>query len=162
MDHEQNRSQAELARVLVAADSGIDPHRLVRLCCERQDSHNLSVSVLVPLDDTSEPRSQGGAADARLLRKAAALLDAAGIRVEDFIVADDEPGTLHELVSSGEFDSVLVCAATGDQASPLLPLTARLARTHGLQVVESGGGGRPGNPNWLKRVIGAVTSRQAI
>lgn len=136
------RLGAELSRVLVAADSSIDPHRLVSLCCERPDSHTLSVSLLVPMDG------------APLLRRATTLLDAAGVRLEDFIVAEEDPGTLDELVSSGEFESVLVCSAH-DRGSPVLPLTARLARTHGLAVVESGRG-RSRIPNWLKRVIGGA------
>jgi nucleotide-binding universal stress UspA family protein len=161
MDYGQNPSQAELTRVLVAADTGIDPHRLVRLCCERADSDTLSVSLLVPMEDKPQPGSEGGDTDARLLSKAATLFDAAGVRLEDFIVAEDDSDTLDELVRSGDFDSVVVCTANDDHVPPVLQLTAQLARTHGLAVVESGHG-RSGNPNWLKRLIGAVTSRHLI
>ena len=38
-----------LWRILVAADAGVDPHRLVTLCCQRPDSEFVSVSLLVPL-----------------------------------------------------------------------------------------------------------------
>jgi hypothetical protein len=93
-----------------------------------------------------------------LLSTAATLCDAAGVRLEDFIVAEDDSDTLDELVGAGDFDSVVICTANDDHASPVLPLTAQLARTHGLAVVESGRG-RSGNPNWLRRLIGAVTSR---
>jgi hypothetical protein len=51
VDYDQNPTQAEPSRLLVAADEGIDPHRLVRLCCERAAPDLLGVSLLVPNDD---------------------------------------------------------------------------------------------------------------
>jgi hypothetical protein len=155
MDHERHDIQAELSRVLVAADAGIDPHRLVTLCCRRPDSELLSVSLLVPLTSGPEARSHGGVVRAALLRKASALLDAAGIRLEDFVLADEDAGALGDLVGSGEFDAVLICTGDEELSSPVLPLVAKLGRLHGLAVVESGGGSR-GGQSWFRRVVHPV------
>ena len=62
MDHQRHDSQPILTRILVAADSGVDPHRLVTLCCERMDSEFVS--------------------------------HAAGVRLEDFVLADEDAGAL--------------------------------------------------------------------
>ena len=152
MDHERHDSQPTVTRVLVAADAGVDPHRLVTLCCERPDSERVSVSLLVPLAAASEGRSRGGLVRAGLLRKASALLDAAGIRLEDFVLADEDAGALDELVRSGEFDAVFICAADEDVSSPVLSLVAQLGRLHGLAVVESRRNPR-GHKGWLRRVV---------
>jgi len=135
VDHERHDSQPTLTRVLVAADAGVDPHRLVTLCCERPDSECVSVSLLVPFAAGSEARSRGGLVRAGLLRKASALLDAAGVALEDFVLADEDAGALDDLMGSGEFDAVLICAANEDVSSPVLPLVAQLGRLHGLAVV---------------------------
>jgi hypothetical protein len=63
---------------------------------------------------------------AALLRKTSALLDAAGVRLEDFVLADEDAGALDDLVGSGEFDAVVICAANEDVSSPVLPLVAQL------------------------------------
>jgi hypothetical protein len=139
-------------RALVAADPGVDPHRLVTLCCERPDSELLNVSLLVPLAAGPEARSHGGVVRAGLLRKASALLDAAGVRLEDFVLADENADALEELVGSGEFDVILVCAGDEGLSSPVLPLLARLGRLHGVAVVESGPTLR-GHKGWLRRVV---------
>lgn len=152
MDHQQHESQPDFSRVLVAADPGVDPHRLVTLCCRRPDSELLSVSLLVPLAAGPEARSHGGVVRAGLLRRASALLEAAGVRLEDFVLADENAGALDELVGSGEFDAVLVCAADEDVSSPVLPLVAQLGRLHGMAVVESGRNLR-GPKSWLRRVV---------
>lgn len=152
MDHHRHDSQPVITRLLVAADAGVDPHRLVTLCCERPDSEFVSVSLLVPLAAESDARSRGGLVRAGLLRKASQLLDAAGVRLEDFVLADEDPGALDDLVGSGEFDAVVICAANEDVSSPVLSLVAQLGRLHGLPVVESGRN-RPGQKGWLRRVV---------
>jgi hypothetical protein len=139
-------------RILVAADAGVDPHRLVTLCCQRLDSEFVSVSLLVPLAAESEERSRGGLVRAGLLRKASRLLDAAGVRLEDFVLADEDAGALDDLVGSGEFDAVVICAANEHASSPVLPLMAQLGRLHGLAVVESGRNLR-GQKGWVRRLI---------
>ena len=135
MDHKRHDSQLALTRILVAADAGVDPHRLVTPCWERPDSECVSVSLLVPFAAGSEARSRGGLVRAGLLRKASALLDAAGVALEDFVLADEDAGALDDLVGWGEFDAVLICAANEDVSSPVLPLVAQLGRLHGLAVV---------------------------
>jgi hypothetical protein len=126
VDHQRHDSQPALTRILVAADAGVDPHRLVTLCCQRPDSDFVSVSLLVPLAAGTEARSRGGLVRAALLRKTSALLDAAGVRLEDFVLADEDAGALDDLVGSGEFDAVVICAANEDVSSPVLPLVAQL------------------------------------
>ena len=152
MDYQHPDSGPTLTRILVAADAGIDPHRLVTLCCQRLDSECVSVSLLVPLAAESEARSRGGVVRAGLLRKASQLLDAAGVRLEDFVHADEDAGALDDLVGSGEFDAVVICAANEDASSPVLSLVAQLGRRHGLPVVESGPN-RPGHKGWLRRLV---------
>jgi hypothetical protein len=150
--HQQHEGQPDFSRVLIAADPGVDPHRLVTLCCQRPDCELLSVSLLVPLAAGPEARSHGGVVRAGLLRRASALLEAAGVRLEDFVLADENAGALDELVGSGEFDAVLVCAADEDVSSPVLPLVAQLGRLHGMAVVESGRNLR-GHKSWLRRMV---------
>lgn len=152
MNHQQHDSRPTLTRILVAADAGVDPHRLVTLCCQRLDSEFVSVSLLVPLAAESGARSRGGLVRAGLLRKASQLLDAAGVRLEDFVLADEDPGALDDLVGSGEFDAVVICAANEDVSSPVLSLVAQLGRLHGLAVVESGSNVH-GHKSWLRRVV---------
>jgi hypothetical protein len=149
---QRHDSQADLSRILVAADASVDPHRLVTLCCQRPDSETLSVSLLVPLTAESEAPIQIGARRAGLLRRASALLDAAGVRQEDFVLADGDADEVDDLMGSGEFDAVLICAANEGRSSPVLPLVAQLARLHGLAVVESGRNLR-GHKGWLRRLI---------
>ena len=93
-----------------------------------------------------------GLARGALLRKTAALLDAAGVRLEDFVLADEDADALDDLVGSGEFDSVLICTADEEVSSPVLPLVARLGRLHGLAVVESRGNVR-GPRGWFRRLV---------
>jgi hypothetical protein len=152
VDQRRHETQPGVSRVLVAADPGIDPHRLVTLCCRRPDSELLGVSLLVPLAAGPEPRSREGIVRTGLLRKASRLLDAAGVRLEDFVLADENIDALEELVGSGEFDAVLVCAGDEDLSSPVLPLVAQLGRLHGVAVVESGRNPR-GRRGWLRRVV---------
>ena len=152
MDDQRHDVQAELSRVLLAADASVDAHRLVTLCCGRPDSETLSVSLLVPLVAGLEPRSNNGIARALLLRRASTLLDAAGVRLEDFVLPDQDADALDDLVGSGEFDSVLICNADEEVSSPVLPLVARLGRLHGLAVVESRGNVR-GLHGWFRRLV---------
>ena len=158
MARQLHDSQPALTRILVAADAAVDPHRLVTLCCQRLDSEFVSVSLLVPLAAESEERSRGGLVRAGLLRKASRLLDAAGVRLEDFVLADEDAGALDDLVGSGEFDGVLICAANEERSSPVLPLVAQLARLHGLAVVESGRNLR-GQMGWVRRLIHPLRPR---
>jgi hypothetical protein len=87
-----------------------------------------------------------------LLRKASRLLDAAGVRLEDFVLADEDADALDQLVGSGEFNAILVCAGDDGFSSPVLPLLAQLGRLHGVTVVESGRNVR-GHKGWLRRVV---------
>ncbi len=139
-------------RALVAADPGVDPHRLVTLCCERPDSELLNVSLLVPLAAGPEEGPHGGLVRTGLLRKASRLLHAAGVWLEDFVLADENADALEELVGSGEFDAILLCAGDEGYSSPVLPLLAQLGRLHGVAVVESGRNLR-GHKGWLRRVV---------
>jgi hypothetical protein len=139
-------------RALVAADPGVDPHRLVTLCCERPESELLNVSLLVPLAAGPEAGPDGGLVRTGLLRTASRLLDAAGVRLEDFALADEDADALEGLVGSGEFEAILVCAGNGGSSSPVLPLLAQLGRLYGVAVVESGSD-RRGHKGWLRRVV---------
>jgi hypothetical protein len=152
MARQRHDSQAELSRILVAADADVDPHRLVMLCCQRPDSEMLSVSLLVPVAANSKAPIQDGARRAGLLRRASALLDAAGVRLEDFVLAEDDAAALDDLLRSGEFDGVVTCPANEDVSSPVLSRVAQLGRLHGLAVVESGRN-RRGHMGWLRRVV---------
>jgi hypothetical protein len=110
------------------------------------------VSLLVPLAAESDARSRGGLVRAGMLRKASRVLDAAGVRLEDFVLADEDAGALDDLIGSGEFDAVVICAANEDVSSPVLSLVAQLARLHGLALMESGRN-RPGHKGWLRRLV---------
>jgi hypothetical protein len=151
VDSQQNPRPAELARPLVAADPGIDPHRLVRLCCEHAGAEPLSVSLLIPVDDESPPWSESTARAERLLHDVDVLLGAAGIDFEEVVITDGAGPELGELVRYGGFDALLICLGDDTASSGVLPLAARLARQHGLDVVERGG--RHDHRGWLRRVV---------
>jgi nucleotide-binding universal stress UspA family protein len=150
--YQPNSNRAELSRLLVAADLSIDAHRLVRVCCERSGRDPLGVSLLVAVDDMSAGSSEAPAQAERLLRKAAALLEAAGIRLEEGVLTGEDDQRIGQLVRSGGFDALLICAASDEVSSPVLPHAAHLARLHGLTVV--GNGLRAGTQaGWLRRAI---------
>lgn len=151
MDFQHNASRAELSRLLVAAEASIDPHRLVRLCCEHADDDLPSVSLLVPVPDKSQPWSPSCTAAERLLLKAAALLDGAGVRLEELIIADQGGEEIDQLVRFGGFDALLVCAANERMPSRVLVPATRLARLEGLTVV--GDGDRTSQSSMLRRVL---------
>jgi nucleotide-binding universal stress UspA family protein len=109
VEFHQDAHQAELSRLLVVADASVDPHRLVKFCCERAGNDGLGVSLLVPIDE-ARPSLENTAMAERLLRKAAGLLDAAGIRLEDVTLSAEDFDAVDELVRSGGFDALFVCA----------------------------------------------------
>jgi hypothetical protein len=159
MHVDQDSSQAAPPRLLVAADTAIDPHRLVTICSEHADGRAPSVSLLVPVDLESRPPSMSAARAEGLLRAATALLAAAGIRLENIVLADDDADFVGQLMRSGGFDALLVCPANRKASSPVLPLAARLARLHGLTVDDDG---RPGGrTSWLRRVVSPLTQRMS-
>ncbi len=90
MHVDQDSSQAAPPRLLVAADTAIDPHRLVKICSDHAGGGAPSVSLLVPVDLEKQPPSMSAARAEGLLRVATALFDAAGIRVEDIALADED------------------------------------------------------------------------
>jgi nucleotide-binding universal stress UspA family protein len=150
VDFQQHPSRTELSRSLVAADTGIDPHRLVTLCCEHAGNDPLSVSLVIPVEDEARPWSENAASAERLLHNADVLLDAAGVHLEEVVVTDGAGQELGELVRSGGFDALLICAGE-EPSSAVLPLAARLARAHGLAVLEDSD--PPGHTGWLRRVF---------
>lgn len=151
MEFQQDSHQAELSRVLLAADASVDPHRLVRLCCERAGDGGLGVSLLVPIDDEARPSSELTAVAERLRQKAVGLLDAAGIRLEEVTLSAEDTDAVDELVRSGGFDALIVCATHQEASSPVLQLAARTARLHGLTVIASAP--HAGNGSWLRRLV---------
>ena len=155
MDFQQHPSRTELSRSLVAADTGIDPHRLVTLCCEHAGNDPLSVSLVIPVEDESRPWSESFASAERLLHNADVLLGAAGVHLEEVVVTDGAGQELGELVRSGGFDALLICAGDEATCSAVLPLAARLARAHGLAVLKDTD--PPGHKGWLRRVVGSLT-----
>jgi hypothetical protein len=66
VDFQKHPSRTELSRPLVAADAGIDPHRLVTLCCEHAGANPLSVSLVISVEDESRPWSESTAAAERV------------------------------------------------------------------------------------------------
>jgi hypothetical protein len=141
--------------LLVAVDSGIDPHRLVSLCSDRPQADALSVSLLVPVSiESSRAVGTPGQAE-RLLRAATRLLEWAGIRVEDITLTDQDPDLVEEIVRSGDFDSLVVCRAHGKDSSPVLGLAVDEARRHGL-AVEDDGRAAGGVPNWIRSVANVL------
>jgi hypothetical protein len=151
VDYDQNPTRAAPSRLLVAADESIDPHRLVRLCCERAETDLLSVSLLVPSDDKPVAWFESAAPE-RLRRRAAAPLDAAGVRLEGVIAADEHGHELDQLVRFGGFDALLVCASREKTAPPAMSHAVRLARLHGLTVLDSGHEAAP-HVSWLRRLL---------
>jgi hypothetical protein len=105
MDREDTHARAELSRLLIVADPSLDPHRLVGPCCELATGDALTVSLLVPAAAASAARSEGSARAVRLLSYAATLPDAAGIRLEDVMVGEEDGREADELVRLGGFDS---------------------------------------------------------
>jgi nucleotide-binding universal stress UspA family protein len=157
VEFQQDSHQAELSRLLVAADASVDPHRLVKSCCERAGNDGLGVSLLVPIDNVARPSSEGTAMAERLLRKAAELLDAAGIRLEDVTLSDEDTEALDQLVRSGGFDALFVCATHEEASSPVLEQAARLARVHGLTVIASTP--HAGLGSWVRRLVDPLLHR---
>lgn len=153
MEFEQTPRAAPLHRPLVAADTDIDPHRLVAVCCQHAGDEPLSVSLLIPVDD-ERPWSESAARAERLLREVDVLLGAAGIDLEEVVITDEADAELGELVRFGGFDALFVCARRDTDSHGVLRLAARLAREQGLEVIASG---RPlDHPGWLRRVIGPL------
>jgi hypothetical protein len=154
--HVDQRHQAPApARLLVAVDSGIDPHRLVRLCSDHPQADGLSVSLLAPVDIDSSPSLASPGHVEETLRAATRLLDWAGIRVEAITLADQDPDLVEEVVRSGDFDSLVVCSGHGIDSSPVLGLAIDLARRHGL-AVEGDGRSPRGVAYWLRSVAGVL------
>jgi hypothetical protein len=143
MEFDPNPRPSEFSRALVGADPGIDP---------------LGMTLLIPVDDESRPWSESTRAADRLLHDADVLLGAAGIHLEEVVVSDGAGPEVEELVRMGGFDAMLVCARGDTMSVGVLPLAARLARKHGLDVIDSHGG--PGHPGWLRRVVGPLFYRQ--
>ena len=148
---EHNPSRTKPSRLLVAAEATVDPHRLVRLCCRHTDEDLPSVSLLVPVPDKSQPWSQSSAVAERLLLTAAALLDGAGVRLEELIIADEDGQEIDQLVRSGGFDALLVCASHERVTSGGLALASRLAYLEGMTVV--GDGDRTDQSSFLRRIL---------
>lgn len=152
MDFQDNPSRADLFRLLVAADATVDPHRLVGLCCELAAGESLSVSLLVPADDEPGARCEGSARAVRLLGHAATLLHAAGVRLEDVMVGEEDGREVDELVRLGGFDSLLVCAPRERAPSAALSLALESAREHGLTIL--GSAPQAGDhTSWLRRFL---------
>lgn len=157
MEFEQTPRAAPLRRPLVAADPGIDPHRLVAVCCRHAGDEPLSVSLLIPVEDGPRPWSESTARAECLLRDVDVLLGAAGIDLEEVIITDEADRELGELVRFGGFDALFVCARHDTDSPDELRLAAHLAREQGLEVIASG---RPlDHPGWLRRVIGPLFHR---
>jgi hypothetical protein len=158
VDFQDKPSRTDLSRLLVAADASVDAHRLVGLCCERAGGDPLSVSLVVPLEDGSGTWSERSARTVGLLGHAATLLDAAGVRLEDVFVADDDGREVDDLVRSSDFDALLVCAPREGVSSPALSLAVRSARAHGLAVL--GNADQTAGPaSWLRRVFHPLVHR---
>jgi hypothetical protein len=155
VDFQEHPSPTDVSRPLVAADANIDPHRLVRLCCEHAGDEPLRVSLVIPVEDESRPWSESTAAAERLVRNADVLLGAAGVHLEEVVITDGAGQELGDLVRSSGFDALLICAGNELTSSAVLPLAARLARAHGLAVLESPD--PPGHAGWLRRVVGSLT-----
>ena len=154
MEFEQTPRQQALHRPLVAADPHIDPHRLVAVCCQYAGAEPLGVSLLLPVEDEARPWSESTARAERLLTDADLLMHAAGIDLEEVVFADRGGQTLEELVRLGGFDALLICATDHSESFGVLPLVVRLAREHGLDVIDTGP--RLDHPGWLRRVVGPL------
>jgi hypothetical protein len=152
MHVDQDSGQDAPSRLLVAADTSIDPHRLVKICSDHAGGGAPSVSLLVPVDLDSRRSSESAARAEGTLRPATSLLDAAGVRLEDITLAGEDSAFVEPLVCSGGFDALLVCAAHGRRSSPVLPLAVRTAQINGL-AVHGYGRHDAGPASWLRRVI---------
>jgi hypothetical protein len=157
VESEQTPRAAPLHRPLVAADPDIDPHRLVGVCCRHAGDEPLSVSLLIPVEAGARPWSESTARAERLMRDVDLLLGAAGIDLEEVVITDEACQELEELVRSGDFDALFVCAPGETESLSVLRLAARIAREQGLQVIETGRA--PDPPGWLRRVIGPLFHR---
>ena len=118
----------------------------------------LDVSLLVPSDEGAGARSDASARAVRLLGWAATLLNGAGFRLEDVVVAGEGDREIDHLVRLGGFDALLVCAARGSVLSPAASLAVRSARRQGLTVFD----GRPeagGPASWLRRLFDPLGHR---
>lgn len=154
MDFEQTPRPAALHRPLVAVDPHIDPHRLVGVCCRHAGAEPLSVWLLIAVEDEARPWSESTARAERLLHTVDVLLGAAGIALEGVVITDGPDRELEELMRFGGFDALLVCARGEAEPVGVLTHLARLARAHGVEVIESG---RPlDHPGWLRRVVGPL------
>jgi hypothetical protein len=115
---------------------------------------------VIPVEDESRPWSASTAAAERLLHNAYMLLGAAGVHLEEVVITDGAGQELGELVRSGGFDALLICAGNEPTSSAVLPLAARLARAHGLAVLQ---GPDPfGHTGWLRRVVRSLTHWPSI
>jgi hypothetical protein len=152
MHVDEDSSQVMPPRLLVAADTAIDPHRLVNICSDHAGWGAPSVSLLVPVELASRRSSESAARAEGMLRPATSLLDAAGFRLEDIALAGDDADFVELLVCSGGFDALLVCAAHSRQSSPVLPLAVRTAQINGV-AVHGDGRHDAGPASWLRRVI---------
>jgi hypothetical protein len=154
--HVDQRHQAPApARLLVAVDSGSDPHRLVKLCSDHAQADGVSVSLLVPVGiDSSRSLASPGHAE-EMLRATMRLLDWAGIRLEDITLTDQDPDLVEEVMRSGDFDRLVVCRAHGSDSSPVLGLAIDVARRRGLPV--DGDGRSAGRvANWIRSAAGVL------
>jgi hypothetical protein len=158
VDLHDKPSQADLSRLLVAADAGADPHRLIRRCCELTGGEHLSVSLIVPSDEGSAGRPDAPRRSVRLLGWTATLLDAAGFRLEDVVAAGEDDREIDHLVRFGDFDALLVCAPRGSVLSPAVSLAVRSARLQGVTVFD--GVPQAGRPaSWLRRLFDPLGHR---
>jgi hypothetical protein len=160
VEFEQTPSPTTLNRPLVATDAHVDPHRVVAVCCQHAGAEPLCVSLVIPVDDDARPWSESTARAERLLNSVDVLLGAAGIDLEEVVITDGRGEELRELVRLGGFDGLLVCARRDGASSAVLPLAARLARQHGLDVVENGV--RAGEPSGRGRKFGAGRIAKAV
>jgi hypothetical protein len=142
------------ARLLVAADSGIDAHRVVKLCSHHAQADGPSVSLLVPVEIDPSPSPASPARVEEMLRVTTRLLDWAGIRLEEITLTDHDPVLVEQVVGCGDFDRLVVCSAHGSDLSPVLGLAMDVARRQGLPVM---GDGRPaGASRWIRSIAGVL------
>lgn len=147
MDFQPDLIHADPSRLLVAAEPGIDPHRLVSLCCKVARGDAPSVTLLIPEGE--------GRAGNQLLGRGAVLFQAAGLRLEDVVPARADAGEIDRLLRVGCFDALLVCAAHREAPAPTLSLVVHLAGERNLTVL---GADRPAawHVSWLRRLIGPL------
>jgi hypothetical protein len=93
MDFQPDLTHADPSCLLVAAEPGIGPHRLVTLCCTLARGDAPSVTLLIPEGEVR--------AGDQLVGRGAVLLQAAGLRLEDVIerhlnvLGADRPAAWH-------------------------------------------------------------------